>query len=502
MSLIKKAKANASTGLLFFAIKIVVTLIMNPLLIQYLGSIHFGIWKAIENILGFASVADGKATQALKWTIANQESSNDFDKKRRSVSSAIIIWILFLPLLAVIVSLLIIYSPHLINNLSPVDYGLVSIVILLLGINLIITPLVGIPESLIIGTNKGYIANYINIIWVIIAAITTFIVLYLGYGLLEITTVILLTTLARGINTFILAKKRIEWLGIRKPSKLEIKSFFKFSSWVLAWSFVSRFLLTSEILLIGILIGASSISQYVFTSYIAITGISVAAIITSSITPGLGMLIGKKEFNEARKIIDQLRELTFAFAIFTACAILLLNKSFVYLWAAEDLFLSFQSNFLIALIMIQLIIIRNEAFLIDLSLNIRNKVLIGAFSVLLSIILASIAYKEFQTVSSLLIGLLIGRIPLMIIFPIMTNKMTLKNNNLTFRNTYKYIFSALLLLSSSYIGSIQNISSWIELISISLIESLICIILIFFTILDKKNKQLIKSKITKKNKGL
>ncbi len=489
MSLSKKAKANASSGLLFFGIKIIITLIMNPLLIQYLGSAHFGIWKAIENYLGFASVADGKATQALKWTIANQESSDDVHKKQRAVSSALIVWLFFLPVLSFSIGLLVYFSPELIKNVDAADQDLVILMFFLLGINLILTPLFEIPASILIGTNQGWIINYNNILWAILSALLMYIALILGYGLKQITFVILLVTLLRGFNALLLCKKKVQWFSLSKPQKIETFSFFRFSSWILSWAFISRFLLSSEIFLFGFLIGPETISQYIFTSYVTVTGVSIAAIITSAVTPGLGMLIGKKDYLKSQKIITKLREFSFSFGIFIGIIVLLLNKSFVYLWVGSELFLGWENNLLIVLLMIQLISIRNEAFLIDLSLDLKIKVLLGLGSILLSFTLAIVSYLYIsKSIISVLVGILLGRFVLSIAFPFLTNKII--DSRFKLYSSIKFFLAGGFLLSiAAILGQKQILSSWVDLILFGSTEIVFCASLIYIFLLILRIKK-------------
>lgn len=496
--LANSAKLNSISGLLFFAARIIIVLIMNPLFIQYLGSTYFGIWKSIEKFLGFASVADGKATQALKWTIANQESSEDFDKKKREVGSAIIIWFFFLPVLAMIILLLVVFAPELIKDVSAIDYTLITTVFLLLGINLIITPLFGIPDSVLIGTNNGFVSNYNKIIWAIAGAILMYIALIMGYGLEELAMIVVFVTIMRGINLLFLVKKNVEWFALLKPKKGEIYSFFKFSSWVLVWSFIAKFLLGSEVILLSALMGPEMVSSYIFTSYLAFTTISLSAIVTSSITPGLGMLIGNKDYLKSQGVILKLRNFSFAFSLFSGAIILLLNKSFVTLWGNEELFLGWENNFLITLLMIQLISIRNEAFLIDLSLNLKVKVLFGVLSVVLSLVFSIVLYKYMSSnVSSILLGILMGRFLLLFIFPIIINKLV-KYDDKWIYSFKQIIFAVFFIAMSTFIGYNQLITTWSSLIFLGILEALICMIYVYIFILNEDNRHFVKNIFFKK----
>jgi O-antigen/teichoic acid export membrane protein len=488
------AKNNALSGLIFFIVNTLVALVLNPILVNYLGSTYFGIWKSIDHFLGFASIADGKGSQALKWTIANQEASNDLDKKRREVGSALFVWFVFLPVLSGIVSLLIYFSPFLVKGIDESEYNLVRFLVFLLGLNLIITPLFGISESILVGVNKGYIANYVKLFWLIVSSFLMYVVLYSGYSIEELALVTLAITTFRGIHYFFICKHNVSWFNIKKPTKNDLSTFFKFSSWKLIWSFIARFLMSSEIIFLSILVSATSVSQYIFTGYIAIVGITLSAIVSSAITPGLGRLIGNKEFGKSREIIKQLRELLLVTSFFIAAAMLLLNKSFVFLWAGEKLFLGDLNNILIALLMIQLILIRNEAFLIDLSLNIKSKVMIGFVSVILSVVCSLVGYYYiWNNISSIFIGIFLGRLIMLLLFPYLTNKMIHFQNRkqINFKLLTKII---LFFISIIYIGDIQLLETWFSLFSVGLIEVILVAIILYSFILSSKNKALIYNK--------
>lgn len=493
-SLSKKAISNATSGFLFFIVNTIISIILNPILVTSLGTTYFGIWKSIDSFLGFASIADGKSTQALKWTIANQESSNDFNKKKREVGSALIVWFIFLPILIVIIGLLIYYSPYLIHNMKQEDYDLIRFVVFILGLNLILTPLFGMSESVLVGVNNGYMANYIKTVWIILSAFFMYYALLLNYSIKALAIITVLITLLRGINYFQVCRSRVEWFGISKPKKSEILFFFKFSSWKLVWSFVARFLMSSEIIFLSILVGASSVSQYIFTAYISVIGITVAAIISSAITPGLGRIIGNREYQKSQKIIAQMRELVLAVSLFIAAGILLLNKSFVSLWAGSDLFLGNMSNILIAALMIQLLIIRNEAFLIDLSLDIKTKVMIGIATIVMIITFILVIYTYvFNDINSIFMGIFLGRLFMFFSFPIITNKMIRHTGDII---PFKYIFHSIIFLSIVVIiGNIQFLDTWIDLFLIGSFEIFLSVLYIYFFITGENNKSIIKLKL-------
>src|SRR4051794_37971596 len=95
-------RRNVAANYLSFAVFAVVGLVVNPLLLTSLGPTAFGTWKASQRFLDFASVADGRATQALKWIIAYRSAESTVDSSRRAMTSALLVWVFSLPALGAI----------------------------------------------------------------------------------------------------------------------------------------------------------------------------------------------------------------------------------------------------------------------------------------------------------------------------------------------------------------------------------------------------------------
>src|SRR5262245_28653400 len=101
-----KASLNAFAATLDYGARLLVGFLINPLLVSGLGNYGYGAWQVLSRLISYLAPASGRPTQVLKWTIANQQASTNDDEKRRSVGSALAIWLLFLPLLIVFGGLL------------------------------------------------------------------------------------------------------------------------------------------------------------------------------------------------------------------------------------------------------------------------------------------------------------------------------------------------------------------------------------------------------------
>lgn len=483
-NLLLKAKLNALVHYLNFAISSIFVFLISPYLVTFLGNYSFGVWKSIQKILTFASVADGRATQALKWVIANDEDKEEFIVKQQAIGSSLKIWLYFLPFMLLIISLLVWNLPNLINNLDNSLYESVYLVGFILGANMLINPLLAIPDAILVGTNNGYKSTSIQIIGIVFSNCLMLLLAYLGYGIIGLASVVLLVTLMNAVFIFFVCKKNIPWFGIQKPSKEQIKEFFGFSFWIFLWSFVQKLIVSTEILLIGFLTNPEIVSNYVFTTYIAQLGISIAVISVSSITPGLGKVIGAKELDKAREITKSLRDVVMFIAAFFGGIILLLNRNFVSLWMGETYFIGEYSNLLIVLIMVHLAIFSADGQVQDLSLKIRSKVIYGGLFAVLCFVFAFIGFEMLgERIEGIFLGILIGRILHVFVFQNLVNKMLVIKAHKKII-LYAYLVT-LFFLSKVFIYSESWLGFFMNLIVTSFILFIICFTL-FFSINGKK----------------
>src|SRR5687767_14018780 len=87
--LTRKAYLNGVATGLDYAARVFVGFAVNPLLVAGLGEYLFGAWQVLSRSIGWVSATSGRTPQALSWTIANRQESNDYEEKRRQVGSAL-----------------------------------------------------------------------------------------------------------------------------------------------------------------------------------------------------------------------------------------------------------------------------------------------------------------------------------------------------------------------------------------------------------------------------
>ena len=415
--LTKKAYLNAVASALDRGAWLLVSFILNPLLVAGLGSYGYGVWQVLGRLIGYVGPAGGRSAQALKWTVANQQASTDYEDKRRQVGSAVAVWALFLPLLVSLGTVLAWFAPVWLD--APPNFSqTVRFAAAILVVNIIALSITGVPRSVLDGENLGYKRMGLSALLVAVGGGLTALALYLNAGLVGVAAATLVTTALTGVLFLRVARKHVPWFGIAKPVGGAVRSFLGLSGWFLLWGLVMRLMRASDVVILGIFDSPELVTVYALTRYIPETLTMFIAIVVLGITPGLGGIIGSGKLKKAASVRKEIMSMTWLLLTGMGATILLWNQSFVRLWVGSEYYAGSMDNLLIIVMVGQFVVIRNDANIIDLTLDLRRKVLLGLLSVALSISIAVVLVQQFDMgVTGLCVGFMVGRLILTFSYP-------------------------------------------------------------------------------------
>lgn len=481
---ISQTKLNAIANYANFIVLGALNFALSPLLATAMGPASFGLWKASLRYLEFATTADGRSTQALKWLVAYRSAKLDDDGKRREVGASMALWLAWLPLLLAVLAFIIFIAPHAIKGVPASDFAALRWTCAILGLNVVIAGLIGVPDAVLTGTNQGFRSMNINTIFLIVSNIAMVVAALMGGNLIVLATITVVCSAINGFFTLLSARRRVSWWGVKKPSFSDVKNISQFSGWTMGWSLVQMLLMSTEIILVGYLLGALDVARYTFTSYVVQFALSMCLLTTSAIAPRIGLLLGEGNGQDAAELVRQTREIILTIATVTAAAILLFNKSFVGLWAGAQSYLGDPVNGLMVATFFQLALARCEAQIQDVGLNIRHKVLTGALSAILGIALGWAGFAIFHNLVFVFAGILSGRMLMTVLFPRFVDRM-IDNADLPIGRT---IVAILLLILCYFIGLRIEVKSWLLLILSGAVAIPPLLLVAFWTIFSSSTR--------------
>ena len=204
-SLTKKAFLNAVASALDYAAKIIVAFVITPFLVSGLGDYLYGAWQILMRVVGYMSPASGRPTQALKFILAKEQISTDYDTKRAYVGSTLAVLAIFSPLLIVLGGVLSWNIPYWIKTPDAFIWP-IRIACAVLVINLIAITLVSVPQAVMEGENKSYKRMGLATLLVLMGGGFTWAALYFNTGIIGVAVAALLLSIAQLVFYLLVVK--------------------------------------------------------------------------------------------------------------------------------------------------------------------------------------------------------------------------------------------------------------------------------------------------------
>lgn len=391
--------------------------LVNPLLLNALGPALFGVWKSLQRFLDFATVADGRASQALKWIVASR-STFTVDERRRDVGAAIIVWFRWLPAAALVAAAVTAGVPLLIRGIPDDARAAAYLTAAVLAANTVLAGLLSIPDSVLTGVNQAYKSYLITTFVFVVSNGAMILAAFSGWPLWTLAGVVLIAAVVNAGLTLLVAKRAVPWWGMARPTRPDLRRVFGYSAWTLGSVVVDKLLLASELIVISIMVGATAVTQYTFTTYVMQFVLSIALVTASGFAPRLGSHLGAAELARAAERTRTVRHLVIGIAAFGSSAVLAFNAEFVTLWAGPDQYLGTTLNTLLVICGLQQALIRMDGQVLDVTMRIARKVRAGLLGTLASIIAGCIGFALTHDLATALVAVIVVRLGLSVTYPI------------------------------------------------------------------------------------
>jgi O-antigen/teichoic acid export membrane protein len=458
----QRAYLNSVTSMLDYGAHQITVFIVNPFLVSGLGNTLYGVWQMLGQMTGYANLTDTRATQVLKWTVAKNRNIASEDELRSYVTSTLIVTAFILPLALLAGGIISWYAPS-ITGVSEEYFTIVRLTSAILILSLVINKVFNIFESVLRGMNLGYKRMGLRASIVLMGGGLKIGVILLGYGLIGLSAVQVLVAIITGVTLYFVVKKNIGWFGFGKTNSRNIIDFSKLSGWFMAWTGVNMLLINSDKIILGIIAGPAVVTMYAITKFTSMAIQGVVSNTVHGVIPGIGGLIGKEDFKKAANVREQIMILTWLLGTALGAVILLYNESFVGLWVGEEHFAGHTVNMLIVLMILQFIFIQNDGAIINVTLNMKMKVLLALVSAIISIGLSILLINNYG-IAGLCISIIAGRLLLTFGYPYLVNRFINDNIFLLSKILRPIITSILFFIFCYLVADMININNWIYLI--------------------------------------
>src|SRR5207247_8575717 len=151
---------------------------------------------------------------------------------------------------------------------------------------------------------------------------------YAGLGLAGVSGAQLAIAAITGLCYWGIARAYVSWFGAERPTRSDIRALFAMSGWLSLGDLIAKLLLASDLVILGVMRSPSLVTTYVLTSYAARAAVNLHSAAVAAAMPGLGGLIGRRQFAWAALVRREILGLTWLFVTAVGATILLWPPSF------------------------------------------------------------------------------------------------------------------------------------------------------------------------------
>ena len=464
-NLFQRAYLNSITSFVDFIARSLTSFFVTPFLTRGLGAVLFGAWQVLQQFSKYVGWGDISATQVLKWAIARDRKILPENELRQYVTATFLVLTIVMPITLLAGVIIIWYAP-VITGVDAVYADTVRIAAGLAVLSLMIAKMFDILAAVLKGMNLDFKRIGIFASLFMAAGGAKILVVIKGYGLIGLAAVQVVMAIITGGVLYWIVRANVPWFGLEKVGLKKAKTFIQTSGWYMLWTATSHLLNASDRMLLGFFAGPVLVTQYVITRYMAGTIEGLITNLLMGVKPGVSTLYGQGKYEKFLKFRSHIMLTTWILAGAVGTTVLALNQSFTLRWIREDHFAGQMVNLLVVIAIMQQLLISNDSSFITMTLDLKQKVLIGMMAAITSIGVSALLIGKLG-IAGLCIGMITGRSIMSLTFPFIILKKTghrvLKINI----NARVAAVSGAMLAAGYYIGQMVLIDKWLPLIAMA-----------------------------------
>lgn len=353
----ERAFLTSISHLLNMGTSLIVSLLVTPVVVNWLGMEQYGAWVMAAQLIGYIALADLNPMNSLKLKLGVQQHLENYPEKRRLIGAAVVIALGLLPLFVFFSFIAAYLAPMAVksNSFNAWDF---QKAVFVLGINLSITALANLPPIVLRAANLEFKGMGVRAGGSVLLGIADISVVLLNGGLTGLAVNRLVYTGLLGVWHLRIAREAIPWIGASFPSVTDMRSIFSISVWGTLGALANVVGRNSDLLFIGMLFGPVLSAMVSLTQTPARIFCSYFYTLQGSMAGGAQDLIGRKEYARLTDIRYAVHGLFLTLFSMAAVIMVWCNEQLLNLWVGAGKYAGHALN--IVLIFVSLAVLMSN----------------------------------------------------------------------------------------------------------------------------------------------
>lgn len=329
-------KIGSILSLLTIAIGSLIQIFYTPLYMKYLGTTDFGINSLVQSIMGYMGMLNlGLGNAMLRYTIKSRQEGKIEEEK--SLNGMFLIIFTILMIFSIIIGVYIYKKiPNFFNNNFTVDeLSKTKKVFLLMMLNMAISFPISVFTTNVISREKFLYQKGLNLIKTIITPVIGVILMLNGYGLIAVTTSVVILGIVVSIFDVVYANKLGMKIKFNNFNFKILKDIFHYSFYIFLNIIIDRVYWGTDRVIIGRYIGATAVAIYSIASIFNQLYMSFSTAVSGVLFPKINKLVVEEKNEEISNIFIKVGKLQYIILGLISSGFILFGKEFIYLWLGE-----------------------------------------------------------------------------------------------------------------------------------------------------------------------
>ena len=321
-----------------YAANLLVLFFLSPFIVHSLGDVQYGVWSLMVSLTGYLGLIEAGTQAGLGRFINFHLGRKELEKVSGIASTGMAIFLAMGAILAVVACCLAFLMPSIFSKIPGELMGEARVLCLLVALNLWIS-LLAAPSRLIIQSKERFeLTSGIDLLVVLGRAAGTVAVLLSGGGLTELAFVQISSSLFGLFAAYVAARRVMPELSLsaRQVSLAQFRELFGFSSWAFFGTMGYRLLVSTDAILIAMLLGPEWITIYVIGEMLVQKTADVVNQALYVFRPRIMQTCGQGDLEGVRQQYQASATLAMGTAILFVVGMLVFGDSFIVLWMGEQ----------------------------------------------------------------------------------------------------------------------------------------------------------------------
>lgn len=493
-------KIGVIINYLTLAFNILIGLVYTPFMISKLGDGQYGIFSLANSLISFVTLLDLGFGQTLVRYISKARVTGDIEEEHRLngfflkmyMVIAVIAWVIG-------VGIVILYPQLAAKTFVEEEIRLFRIVFLILLVNVAISFPMSVFSATLNAYEEFFLLKLANFIMTVFKYLVMFLLLLVGYKLVAITVVVLISSLITQCFYMVYSVRKIgikfEFFRMKTNLNREILhfSFFIFLNLIIDFLYSN-----TDKLILGAVAGPVSVSIYSIGIYVSQYFTELSTAMSGVFLPKIMDLYQKGERDEISNLFNQVGRLQMILLFLVLGGYVCLGREFIYLWVGS----TYKDSYVIGIVIMLPSIIpltQNIGITIIRAMNIHKYrsymyIVIAIVNLAISIPLA-ISYGGIGSAIGTSIATFLGQIFFMNWFYARRVQINIKkywNNFLKF-----LLLTVFVLVIVSGVKLLIPVHSWRSMVLMIYLFSVFYAVIYWLMVANKYEKELVLSTLRK-----